>query len=177
MLQYMEEKTMEMKRNMRKWGALFSAIILYFVVHEGAHFLYASGIGAFRKINFIGLGVQVDIFRERVSDFQLGIFCLVGPSATILVGYVLTLFAQSIIKSRSLLLRAIAYYTTLVLLLVDPLYLSVFYTFVGGGDMNGISLITPEVTARIVFGIIGSVNILIVFRYLLPIYQKAYQMD
>lgn len=33
---------MDVKRNIRKWGALLAAIILYYVVHEGAHFLYAN---------------------------------------------------------------------------------------------------------------------------------------
>ncbi len=166
---------MDMKRSIRKWGALIVAIILYFVVHEGAHFLYAVGIGSFKQVNFIGLGVQVDIFREQMTDTQLGIFCLAGPAAALLVGYVLTLTARFIVKSRSLLLRAAAHYTSLVLLVVDPLYLSVLYPFVGGGDMNGIALIFPETAVRIVFGVIAAVNLFILFKYLVPLYRRAYQ--
>lgn len=168
---------MDIKRNGRKWGALIGAIILYFVVHEGAHFLYAVSIGAFRQINFMGLGVQVDIFRDQISDVQLGIFCLVGPAAAILFGYALVLMTRVIVKSKSLLLRAVAYYTSLVLLMVDPLYLSVLYSFVGGGDMNGISLIIPEVAARFVFGVIAVINLVIVFKYLLPAYRRAYTAE
>lgn len=168
---------MDIKRNMRKWGALIGAIILYFVVHEGAHFLYAAGIGAFRQINFMGFGVQVDIFRERVSDFQLGIFCLVGPVSAILFGYILVLLARPMVKTQSLLLRAVLYYASLVLLMVDPLYLSVIYSFVGGGDMNGIALILPETTTRVVFGVIAVINMVIIFKYILPIYKKANLME
>lgn len=166
---------MDVKRNIRKWGALLAAILLYFVVHEGAHFLYAVGIGAFKQVNFIGLGVQVDIFREQITNTQLGIFCLVGPTVAILVGYALTLTARFIVRSRSLLLRAAAYYTSLVLLMVDPLYLSVLYSFVGGGDMNGIALLFPELAVRIVFGVIGTVNLFLIFKYLAPLYRRAYQ--
>ena len=166
---------MDIKRNIRKWGALIAAIILYFVVHEGAHFLYAIGIGAFKQIKFIGLGVQVDIFREQMTNAQLGTFCLAGPAVAILAGYALALTARFIVRSRSLPLRAAAYYTSLVLLMVDPLYLSVLYSFVGGGDMNGIALIFPETAVRIVFGVIAAVNVFIIFKYLLPLYRKAYQ--
>ena len=166
---------MDVKRNIRKWSALLAAIILYFVVHEGAHFLYAVGIGAFKQVNFIGLGVQVDIFRERLTDAQLGIFCLAGPVAAILTGYALALAARFIVRSRSLLLRAAAYYTSLVLLMVDPLYLSVLYSFVGGGDMNGIALLFPELAVRIVLGVIAAINLFVIFKYLLPLYRKAYQ--
>lgn len=166
---------MDVKRNIRKWSALLVAIIMYFVVHEGAHFLYAVSIGAFRRINFIGLGVQVDIFRERMSDTQLGIFCLAGPAMALLVGYVLVLMSRSLVRKKSLFFRAAAYYTSFVLLLVDPLYLLVLYQFVGGGDMNGISLVIPETVTRILFGIIAAINLIIIFKYLLPVYRNAYQ--
>ena len=87
----------------------------------------------------------------------------------------LALAARFIVRSRSLLLRAAAYYTALVLLMVDPLYLSVLYSFVGGGDMNGIALVFPELAVRIGFGVIAAVNLFIIFKYLLPLYRKAYQ--
>lgn len=166
---------MNVKKNIRKWVALIAAIILYFVVHEGAHYLYAVSIGAFKQVDFIGLGVQIDIFREQVTNTQLGIFCLVGPAATILAGYAIALMAGYIVKSRSLLIRAAAYYISLVLLMVDPLYLAVLYSFVGGGDMNGIALVFPELAVRVVFGVIAAVNLFIIFKYLLPLYRKAYQ--
>lgn len=166
---------MDVKRNIRKWSALLVAIIMYFVVHEGAHYLYAVSIGAFRRINFIGLGVQVAIFRERMSDTQLGILCLAGPVAALLAGYVLLLMSRSFVRKKSLFFRAAAYYTTFTLLLVDPLYLLVLYQFVGGGDMNGISLIIPETVTRILFGVIAVINLIIIFKYLLPVYRNAYQ--
>lgn len=129
----------------------------------------------FRQINLIGFGIQVELFRERVSDVQLGIFCLAGPAAAIVAGYMLALAARWIVKCRSLLFRAIAYYASLVLLMVDPLYLSFLYSFVGGGDMNGIALIFPETAVRILFGAMAAIHAFLLFKHLLPIYRKAYE--
>lgn len=46
--------------------------------------------------------------------------------------------------ARSRLLRAVLYYITIALLLIDPLYLSILCGLFGGGDMNGIALLLPE---------------------------------
>lgn len=32
--------------------------------------------------------MQIDVYREKMTDNELGIFCLVGAIATLLVGYV-----------------------------------------------------------------------------------------
>lgn len=50
----------------------------------------------------------------------------------------------------------------MVMLLLDPLYLSILCGFFGGGDMNGISLLVPEAMARIGYGV-------------LPAYTQAFQ--
>ena len=39
----------DVRRNVRKIGALLAAIVLYYVVHEGAHLLYALKLGVFRR--------------------------------------------------------------------------------------------------------------------------------
>ena len=87
--------------------------------------MYAVCAGVFKQIKFMGLGVQVDVYAERMTDTQLGIFCLVGALATFYVGALLTLSAKKICKAKSKLLRAVAYYITIAFLLLDPLYLSV----------------------------------------------------
>ena len=67
-----------MSKRTRQYIGILAAVIAYYLVHEGAHLLYALFTGVFRQIKFMGLGVQVDVFRERMTDTQLGIFCLVG---------------------------------------------------------------------------------------------------
>ena len=70
-----------MSKRTRQYIGILAAVIAYYLVHEGAHLLYALFTGVFRQVKFMGLGVQVDIFRERMPDTQLGIFCLVGDAA------------------------------------------------------------------------------------------------
>lgn len=165
----------DLKQNFRKVGGLLMGIILYYVIHEGAHFIYALKLGVFKKINFINLGVQIDTYRERMSDEQTAVFCLVGAAATLLTGWILVCIAPKIVKSSSLFFRAEAFYVTLVFLLNDPFYLSVFYSFVGGGDMNGIKLLIPELYARIMFGAIFFMNLILIVKYVYPIYKKAFE--
>ena len=60
------------------------------------------------------------------------------------------------------------------MLLIDPLYLSVLCGFFGGGDMNGIKLLIPEIPARIGFAVLLAVNGLIFWKHILPTYTKAF---
>ena len=62
-----------MSKRTRQYIGILAAVIAYYLVHEGAHLLYALFTGVFRQVKFMGLGVQVDVFRERMTDMQLGI--------------------------------------------------------------------------------------------------------
>ena len=118
-----------MNKKIRQYLGLITAVLIYYLIHEGAHLIYALSIGVFRQINFMGLGVQVDVYAQQMSNLQMGIFCLVGAVATTLVAYVLTLAAPQICKSSSKVFKACMYYITLIMLLLDPLYLSVLCGF------------------------------------------------
>lgn len=166
---------LDIKRNARRWFALIIAVILYFTIHEGAHVIYALMIGEFKAIHFLGLGIQVDVYREAMTDFQLGMFCLVGNVATLVGGYIMCLVKNKIVKNKSLLFRAICYYLTLILLLMDSAYLMILYHFVGGGDMNGIMLLLPETGVQMISGLLLAFHTVIWFRYVLPCYSDAYQ--
>lgn len=77
-----------MSKRTRQYIGILAALAAYYLVHEGAHLLYALLTGVFRQINFImGLGVQIDVCAERMTDTQLGVFCLVGALATLCAGY------------------------------------------------------------------------------------------
>jgi len=164
-----------MNKRIRQYLGLLSAVVAYYVVHEGAHLLYALGIGVFRRIRFLGLGVQIDVYAEYMTDLQMGVFCVLGAVATTLVAWALSAAAGKITKSSFKVLKACLYYCTAVLLLLDPLYLSVLYSFVGGGDMNGIALLLPEMTARLIFGVLLAVNSILFFKIVLPAYRKSFE--
>ena len=163
-----------MNKRARQYMGLLSAVITYYLIHEGAHLLCALYLGVFKKINFMGLGMQVDIYAEEMTQTQLGIFCLLGSVTALLFAYILVLLIGKIGKSSSKVFKACAYYITIALLLVDPLYLSVLCGFFGGGDMNGFSLLIPEIVARVLYGIILISNLIVFAKIVLPRYKLAF---
>ncbi len=163
-----------MNRSVRQYIGIITAIVIYYIIHEGAHLLVALYYGVFKKINFMGLGVQVDVYHTQMSDVQMGIFCLVGAIATLACSWLLILLCKPICAAKSKIFRTIAWYTSLVMLLLDPLYLSVLCGFFGGGDMNGIALLWQEWIIRAFFAGIGLIHALVIFRYLFPQYTKSF---
>lgn len=165
-----------MKR-IRQYLGIIIALLIYYCIHEGAHFVYALSHGVFRQVNLMALGVQIDIFREQLTDSQLGWFCLVGPIATFVAAWVMVLLSKRICALKSKLGKAVCWYSSLILLLLDPLYLSVIYRFVGGGDMNGIRLLIPETAAAIIFGVVFVLHAIVVWKLLWPRYTAAFQTE
>lgn len=164
-----------MSKRFRQYLGLLSAITAYYLVHEGAHLLYALSIGAFKQIRFLGLGMQIDVYPGKMTAIQMGVFCLVGSVATMVVAYVLVAAAEILLKATSDVFKACMYYVTIAMLLLDPLYLSVLCGFFGGGDMNGIALLIPELPARILYGVLLLAHGVLFWRVVLPKYRKAFE--
>ena len=164
-----------MSRRIRQYTGIFTAVIAYYIIHEGAHLLTALYYGVFKGINFMGLGMQIDVYAERMTDTQLGIFCLAGAVSTLFFGWLLVLLCKRICAVKSKVVKTIMWYISLSILIIDPLYLGILCGFFGGGDMNGIKLLLPEIAVRIVFAIIGIIHGIVIWKYLLPKYTKAFQ--
>ncbi len=163
-----------MNKRIRQYIGLLSAIIAYYLLHEGAHLLYALSIGAFKQINFMGLGMQIDIYAEKMTQTQLGVFCLLGSVTTLLIAYILIALIDKIKIISSKAVKACLYYITIAMLLIDPLYLSILCGFFGGGDMSGIKLLVPEAAARILYGLVLIVNVFVFVKIVLPKYKLAF---
>ena len=163
-----------MNKRVRQYVGLLSAVIAYYLLHEGAHLLYSLSIGAFKQINLMGLGMQIDIYAEKITQTQLGVFCLLGSITTLLAAYILIALIDKIRGISSKSIKSCLYYITIAMLLIDPLYLSVLCGFFGGGDMNGIKLLVPEVAARILYGAVLIVNVLVFVKIVLPKYKLAF---
>ena len=163
-----------MNKRIRQYIGLLSAILTYYIIHEGAHFIYALLTGTFKQMNIMSMGVQIDIHRELMSDFQLGIFCIVGSIATFITAYLLVLLTDKICKGSSKVFKACMYYITIALLLLDPIYLSVLCKFFGGGDMNGIALLAPEWVVSVVAVAVGALNAILIWKVLYPTYTKSF---
>ncbi len=166
-----------MSKRIRQYIGILAAVAAYYIVHEGAHLVTALYYGVFKQINFMGLGVQIDVYADHMTDIQLGIFCLAGAVSTLLFGWLLIALAKKICKARSKVFKSIMWYVSLAILLIDPLYTSVLCGFFGGGDMNGIKLLLPEVAVRIIFAVIGIIHGIIIWKSLLPEYTKAFQEE
>ena len=110
-----------------------------------------------------------------LNNFQKAIFCVSGCVSTLLVGYLLVLFIKKIVKNKNKIIKAICYYATLAFLLLDPIYLTILYKFVGGGDMNGILLFgLSEVLVQMIFGIITIINICLIIKKVYPAYKQSF---
>lgn len=166
-----------MHKRIRQYIGILAAVVAYYIVHEGAHLITVLYYDVFMKINFMGQGMQIDAYTERLTNTQLGIFCLVGAVSTLIFGWVLIALAKKICNAKSKVFKSIMWYVSLAILLIDPLYLSVLCSFFGGGDMNGIKLLFPEIAVRIVFAVIGIVHSFVIWKYLLPEYTKAFQEE
>ena len=163
-----------MSKRLRQYAGLLAAIAAYYLIHEGAHLVYAFIIGTFKQINIGGLGVQIDVYAEQMTNLQMGIFCIIGSIATQLIGWCLSAAASRIGNSPSKVFNACMYYVTTALLLIDPLYLSVLCGFFGGGDMNGIALLIPELAARFIYSALLVINTCIFWKRVLPAYKAAF---
>ncbi|MBR3682558.1 MAG: hypothetical protein IKL67_03980 [Tidjanibacter sp.] len=163
-----------MNKTYRQYIGIVVAVLLYYIIHEGAHLVVALSQGVFKQINLIGLGVQIDVWADRMSDWQMGIFCLAGPVATLLVGWLMVAFVRQICHCKSSVVRACGWYTSLTLLMLDPIYLSIFYRWVGGGDMNGIALLWPTGVVSAAAIVVGIINLLLIWKILYPTYTKSF---
>lgn len=164
-----------MSKPARQYLGLLTAVAAYYLIHEGAHLVFALGTGTFRQINILGLGIHIDIYRESMTDGQLALFCLAGPAATIPAGWLLTGFAGKIVNTKSKVFRACMYYITIAMLFVDPAYLCAVYKLVGGGDMNGIALLMPEWAVQLVCGALLILHGILFRKWVLQKYKKSFE--
>ena len=166
-----------MNKRIRQYIGIFAAVVAYYIVHEGDHLITALYYGVFKGIHFMGLGMQIDVYADCMTDNQLGIFCLVGAISTFLFGWLLIALARKICNAESKVFKSMMWYITLAILMIDPLYLSVLCGFFGGGDMNGIALLMPESAARVLYGGLLLAHGVLFWRVVLPKYKKAFEKE
>ena len=164
-------------KRLRQYVGIVVAVAAYYLVHEGAHLITALLQGTFKAVHFMGVGMQIDIHRQMATDGQLFVFCIMGAVATFVASVALVLLLNKICKAKSAMLRAVMYYITIAFLFLDPLYLSVLCGFFGGGDMNGIALLVPELWARVAFGVLFVLNLWVFVKVVLPAYTESFKQQ
>lgn len=68
-------------RQIRQYIGILTAAVAYYLVHEGAHLLCAVLLGTFKQFRFMGIGIQIDVYAEQMTNGQMALFCIVGASA------------------------------------------------------------------------------------------------
>lgn len=56
-----------MSKRIRQYIGIFAAVISYYIIHEGAHLIAALYYGVFKGINFMGLGIQIDVYAAAMD--------------------------------------------------------------------------------------------------------------
>ena len=90
-----------MTKRFRQYLGLICAVLSYYLVHEGAHLICALAFGVFKKINFMGLGMQIDVYADKMTDMQMGIFGLAGALATLVAALILVFLSGKVKSARS----------------------------------------------------------------------------
>ena len=168
----------QLEKSVKQWSGILLAIVSYYIIHEGTHFLLAMILGVFEEIRFAGIwGIQIVTTEGSLSGMNLALFSGLSSIVTILIGYILALHPSIYkIKNKNILIGI--YYITLCFLLLDPLYMSLLSKFIGGGgDLNGITtgLGTSDIPFRILFGIILIINILLFKNKVCSRYNRIFK--
>ncbi len=164
------------KKNLKLWIGLIIGIITYYIIHEGTHFIQAILTNNFDSIRLVGLaGVEIMI-KEVPTGISLGLFSGLSSIITVLFGYILLLIMPKIHSLSYKMLKVALYYITIILLVLDPIYMSVLHRYVGGGDMNGVTqgLGISTVPVSIVFGGLAVINIYLVIKKVHPAYKRNF---
>lgn len=54
-----------MNKRIRQYIGLFSAVLMYYIIHEGAHLIYALSVGVFAISILWGLVCRLEYMRSR----------------------------------------------------------------------------------------------------------------
>ena len=161
-----------MARHLKLVSALIAFIIMI-TIHEGMHVLTGLAYNEFERFVIHPYGFEV-IFKTPVElreGFKWFIISGTSNIVTTVLGYVM-LFSIDRFINRSKLTSATAYWFTLLLLISDPLNLSI-NPFLFGGDAYGIveGLNVPLYLVQLTGFLVFLINRELIAHRLLPAYN------
>lgn len=125
---------------MKKILILAVAVLIFLLLHEGAHMVVAHAFGEYDSIQLHPYGVEV-IFKtplQQRAGVKWGFISGSANLLTLLLGYLLLLSRKTAAALKNYFWRGLLYYLTFLFLLIDPFNLSIG-PFIYGGDIGGIT--------------------------------------
>ncbi len=82
---------------------------------------------------------------------------------------------DKICQMKSKLLKAIYYYITMIMLILDPIYLCLLSGCFGGGDLTGILYLMPQAYVWTILCYIFIFDIWLLIKRITPTYTEAFK--
>jgi hypothetical protein len=158
---------------MHKYLYLVLALIMFVIIHEGTHALFAVAFDEYQAFVIHPYGMEV-IFKTPIvgrEGIKWGFISGMSNAVTLLLGYILFLFRTKIKTVRNRIVNGLAYWMIVVFMLADAFNLSIG-PFIYGGDINGIvkGFRINRYVIQSIFFIIVLVNRELIAQKLLPLY-------
>jgi len=166
-----------LSKKCRQYAVNILAVITYLIIHEGTHIIQALAHGIFQGLKFSIMGVEVLITQPlTIGGWKLACFSGLSSLVTVGTGYVIYKMTPAILVAGNQFIKSYFYYTALVFLILDPLYISIFSFFVGG-DINGISvgLGVPYMLIKGIYFAVLVLNVMLAIKKLYPKYTQDYK--
>jgi hypothetical protein len=158
---------------MKKWLIVILNALVYNLIHEGSHVLVSAAFGEFNTVRWTVISPEV-VFNTPVPEragFQWALIAGVPSVLTIILGYLLLGYRQKAAQLESQFSAGLVYFQTMVLMIADPLNLSIG-PFVYGGDAIGVSvgLGISQYIIQAIFFILLLINRELIATKLLPVF-------
>ena len=173
---------MKLKKILARLGYTPLNVILFLLIHEGTHVLFAAIFGELAGVRVVWAGripAGVEILTkttslEEIQGVQATLISGMSAISGLTTGYMLLAFRNQVSSAHSLFVRGMYFQLTIFMLLLDPFNLSIG-PFIYGGDVNGISmgLSVPVYLIQIVFFIILLVNRELIAQVLFPAFAVS----
>lgn len=106
---------------------------------------------------------------RKKNRWRIGDYNVYGKTRT------LVYFKDKICEIKNKLVKAIFYYITVIMLVLDSIYLCLLSGAFGGGDVNGILYLMPQAWIWTIFAFILLFNIWILLKKVNPTYTASFK--
>jgi len=157
----------------RRYAALFLAILIFSAVHEAGHGLLAAAFDEYEAFHIRPFGLEVEYktpVAQRVG-IKWGFISGASNMATLALGYLLFAIGKTLSQLDKPFLQVAANTMTILFMVIDPLNLSVG-PLLYGGDIGGVvvGFRVNQYVIQAIFFLVFLINRELIAQCLLPQY-------